>query len=157
MKHWAAHLERRLARQHCPIAGAFRQRFNATVLRTTRAAYVHWRRRRDGGTPGGDTWHHVAVSSQRYPVRSLGGADGREHSTVVATAPRALPCGSDQSRGLCAAAPNQRLAFIRCLGSVRDRPVLRIYLGAPILLRSAADAGVEEQPQPQHSGCQCEQ
>ncbi len=157
MQHWAAHLERRLARQHCPIAGAFRQRFNATVLRTTRAADFDWRRRRDGGTHGGDTRHHVAVSSQRYPVRPVRGTDGRQYPTMVATAPRALPCGPDQSRGLCAAAPNQHLAVTRRLGGVRDRPVLRLYLDNHILLRSAANASVEEQPQSQHRGCQREQ
>jgi len=143
-RHSAAHRERRLARQHRALAGPFRQCFDVTVLRTARTADFDRRRRRDGGTDGGDTRHHVALSSQRYLVRSLWRTDGRQHSVVVATTPCALSRGPDQSSGLRAASSNQRLAVIRRLGGVRDRPILRLYLGTGFLLRTAACAGVGE-------------
>ncbi len=133
-----------MARQHRALAGPFRERFDVTVLCTARTSNLDRRRRRGGGTYGRDTRHHVAVSSQKYLIRPVGRTGGREHLTVVATALCALPCRPDQSRGLCAAASNQRLAVIRRLGGVRDRRVIRLYLGAHILLKSAAAAGVKE-------------
>ena len=157
MRRWVSLREGRLARQHCTVFGALWERLHAPVLRPTRTPDLDWRRRSHGGAHSRDTRHHVAISSQRHPVPSVGRTDGREHPVVVATAPRALSCGSDQSSGLRAAASNQRLAVIRRLGGVRDWPFLRLYLGTHILLRSAAGAGVKEQPQSQHCRCQCEQ
>ena len=44
-----------------------------------------------------------------------------------AAAPCALSCRPDQSRSLCGCAEST-LAVVRCLGGVRDRPILRLYL-----------------------------
>ena len=156
MRRWASLREGRLARQHCTVLSALWERLHAPVLRPTRTPHLDWSRRSHGGAHSGDTRHHVAVSSQRHPVPSVGRTDGREHPVVVATAPRALSCGSDQSSCLCAVTSNQCLAVIRRLGGVRDWPVLRLYLGAHILLTRSADPCVEKQPQSQHRRCQSE-
>ena len=154
MRRWASLREGRLARQHCTVLSAFWERLHAPVLRPARTPDLDWGRRRDGGAHSGDTRHHVAVSSQRHPVPSVGRTDGREHPLVVATAPCALSRGSDQSSGLCAASPDQRLAVIRRVVGVRDWLVLRLHLGAHILLTRSADPCVEKQPQSQHRRCQ---
>ena len=104
MRRWASLREGRLARQHCTVLSALWERLHAPVLRPTRTPHLDWSRRSHGGAHSGDTQHHVAVSSQRHPVPSVGRTDGREHPVVVATAPRALSCGSDQSSGLRTAA-----------------------------------------------------
>lgn len=156
MRRWASLREGRLARQYCTVPGAFWERFNAPVLRPTRTTHLDWRRRSHGGAYSGDTRHHLAVSSQRYLVRPVGRTDGCKHPAVVATAPRALSCGPDQSSGLCAVASYQRLATIRRLDGLRDWPVLRLYLGAHILLTTPADPSMEKQPQSQHRRCQSE-
>ena len=80
-------------------------------------------------------------------------------STLLWWQQRHAPCPVDPIKAAAcgAAAPDQRLAVVRRLGGVRDGPFLRLYLGPPILLRSAASAGVKEQPQSQHRRCQCEQ
>ena len=156
MRRWASLREGRLARQHCTVFSALWERLHAPVLRPTRTPDLDWRRRSHGGAHSRDTRHHVAISSQRHPVPSVGRTDGREHPAVVATAPRALSCGSDQSSGLFAVASNQCLAAIRRVGGVRDWPVLRLHLGAHILLTRSADPSVERQPQSQHRRCQSE-
>ena len=131
---WASRCERGLA--GCGIAqpSLIWEHLYFAVLRAPSRTYLIGCRRRHGQSDLGDTGAHVAFCAKKPIVqRSRRNVGDQLHDELVSTN-RSLPDRPREGRQLSSAAPSQCMAAHHVMACVWLRCVLRLCLGARVLL-----------------------